>query len=187
MSQKYAYNDFGYLSSIVSVIAAASGALTTALYSGGVAVGGNMASQHYNYDAQVQNYNEARKKVQCIYRVLSERSVNESLLIKDDVTDEFIRIIRPTINSALDDIYFDLESKQSSVELKSADLKSLSDAFAKQKEAESKMTYYNAGLYSTGTTDAEKAENSKKRMILAQSIQASVSICKVLGDLPQRD
>jgi hypothetical protein len=144
-SQKYAYTDFGYLGSIVSVIAAASGALTTALYSGGAAVGGGMAAQHYNYDSQIQNYSVAMKKVQCIYRKLSERTVNEFMLIKLDTHSDIARVLTPFINNTLDDIYFELDSKQSSIDLKAPDLKLLADAFSKQKEISSKIATLNNG------------------------------------------
>lgn len=183
-SQKYAYTDFGYLGSIVSVIAAASGALTTALYSGGAAVGGGMAAQHYNYDSQIQNYSVARKKVQCIYRKLNERTVNESLLIKFDTHSDIARILTPSINNALDDIYFELDSKQSSIDLKTPDLKLLADAFSKQKEISPKIASLNNGPLPINNYE-NKSKNEEARIILAQNIQMAVSICKVLGDAPQ--
>lgn len=183
-SQKYAYTDFGYLGSIVSVIAAASGALTTALYSGGAAVGGGMAAQHYNYDSQIQNYSVARKKVQCIYRKLNERTVNESLLIKFDTHSDIARILTPSINNALDDIYFELDSKQSSIDLKTPDLKLLADAFSKQKEIPPKIASLNNGPLPINNYE-NKSKNEEARIILAQNIQMAVSICKVLGDAPQ--
>jgi len=67
------------------------------------------------------------------------------MLIKLDTHSDIARVLTPFINNTLDDIYFELDSKQSSIDLKAPDLKLLADAFSKQKEIPSKIATLNNG------------------------------------------
>lgn len=135
-TQKYALSDVSAAGAVTSVIAAASGALTTALYAGGAAVAGGVAGQRYNYDAQILNYHTTRQKINCIYRAMTDLSTQQLTIAMDNKSDpSVIQTIRPYLRGVISEIAFELESQQSAVNLIAPDLKSISGILSEQQSA----------------------------------------------------
>lgn len=173
--QKYAANEIGLLGSLTSVIAAASGALTTALYSGGVAVGGGIVESRYNYDSQILNYRLTRYKLNCIYRAMIDMPSPERELINNDTKNKgvIINIIEPYIRNVLYDIKFDLETQQYSVTLVTPDLEQLTKLIKSYEAEKSK------GTQGVNTYDFNSNEANAELLTVAEKIRTQVGICKI--------
>lgn len=135
-TQKYALSDVSAAGAVTSVIAAASGSLTTALYAGGIAVAGGVAGQRYNYDAQILNYHTTRQKLNCIYRAMTDISTQQLTVAMDDKSNpSVIQTVSPYLRGVISEIAFELESQQSAVNLIAPDLKSISGILTEQQSA----------------------------------------------------
>lgn len=173
--QKYAASEIGLLGTITSVIAAASGAITTAIYSGGVGIGGGMVEGRYNYDSQVLNYRLARYKLNCIYRAMTVMPASERELINSDTDDKgvIVKAIEPFIRNVIYDIKFELESQQYSVSLVTPDIGQLTKLLKSYEVQDKKGDQggHALALYSP--------ESKLELLTIAEKIRAQVGICKI--------
>ncbi|MGL4723090.1 MAG: hypothetical protein ACRCWW_01070 [Scandinavium sp.] len=179
-NQKYALSDIGFLGGLTSVIAAASGALTTALYSGGVAIGGSTLSQRYNYDVQMLNYNVTRAKLNCIYKAMTELTGKEQLLIVSDSDNVIAGTLRPYIGGVLNDLEFELEKQQTTVSVVAPDLGAVSQ-FLTQKNAANKLLASKPPA-SGGNQNFRsyiRMPDNTERLAVVNKISADVGLCKI--------
>jgi hypothetical protein len=190
--QKNSLGDVGALGTLTAVIAAASGAVTSALFGGGVALGSGAVSQRYNYDTQLLNYQVTKEKINCIYRSVTELTASQYNIIIDD-NSKSRRIpsaLLPYSNGVLNDLIFELQTQQAAVTLLTPDLTALTSLLDKKKKAghpvvkESKVgglvRYSYATTYSNGIkvvgqpVDANIVYDN-----LADLIMSNIGLCKL--------
>lgn len=180
-SQKYAASDIAFLGTVVSVIAAASGALTTALYSGGVGVGGSMVSQRYNYDVQISNYRAAIMKLNCMYRSMLQLPADELKWMEEDTTGIPMQILQPYVSSVISDIHFELDKKQSEVELTAPDLTSLAGLIDNYNKARKDVLNGKTRGMVVASGEVPKPDDAAL-LALTEAIRANIGICKITSN-----
>ncbi|QCP62352.1 hypothetical protein [Pantoea sp. SO10] len=169
-TQKYAFSDVSAVGAVTSVIAAASGALTTALYAGGATVAGGVAGQRYSYDAQILNYRTTRQKLNCIYRAMTDISSEQLIVAMDDTrTPSVIQILKPYIRSVISDLAFELESEQSAVNLIAPDINAISKIINEK----------NAAIMVQRNLPRNKATEPNAVTAIAEVIRISIKACKI--------
>ena len=169
-NQKYALSDTSAAGAVTSVIAAASGALTTALYAGGVSVVGGAAGQRYNYDVQLLNYRTTRQKLNCVYRSMTDITTQQmAVAMNDSNSPSVIGVLKPYLNSVISDLTFELESEQAAVNLVAPDLASIAATIKERDSAKDKLESYRPGLFDT---------NSDSVLDLAELIRTNIKMCK---------
>lgn len=179
--QKYVASDVAFLGTVTSVVAAASGAITTALYSGGVGIGGGLVTQRYNYDAQLNNYRSAREKLNCMYRAMLEIPGEELTMLQQNKNGAVTRILQPYISAVIYDIYFELETKQSVVELNTPDLTALTKLFTDYKK-----TREFVDTATKNGTHPLLGQEDTALIPLTENIRTKIGICKITpGAAPQ--
>lgn len=169
-TQKYSLSDISAAGALTSVIAAASGALSTALYAGGISVVGGAVSQRYNYDVQLLNYRTTRQKLNCIYRSMTDISTQQLAIAIDDKNNpSVIGILKPYLNSIISDILFELESEQAAVNLIVPDINSITEAFKERDSAKKHLESYQPGVFGSNTNSV---------LDLAELIRTNIKMCK---------
>lgn len=169
-TQKYALSDTSATGAVTSVIAAASGALTTALYAGGVSVVGGAVGQRYNYDIQLLNYRTTRQKINCIYRSMTDITTQQlAVAMNDKNNPSVIGVLKPYLNSVTSDLIFELESEQAAVNLVAPDLSSIAATMNERDSAKKRLESPQLQL-ADGKPDAVLA--------LAELIRTNIKMCK---------
>lgn len=165
-TQKYILSDTSAAGAVTSVIAAASGALTTALYAGGTSVVGGAVGQRYNYDIQLLNYRTSRQKLNCIYRSMMDITSDQMDVAMSTVPSPSVSaLIQPYLNSLMSDLVFELQSEQAAISLVAPDVTAIADTLNQQKAAK-------AGLM------AFPAADKKSATALAELIRTNIKMCK---------
>lgn len=165
-TQKYVLSDTSAAGAVTSVIAAASGALTTALYAGGVSVIGGVAGQRYNYDIQLLNYRTTRQKLNCIYRSMMDITSDQMDVATSTVPVPSVsQLIQPYINSVMSDLVFELQSEQASVSLVTPDVSAIAETLNQQKAAQSSIMSF-------------QPADKKSSIALAELIRTNIKMCK---------
>ncbi|MCA1179735.1 MULTISPECIES: hypothetical protein [unclassified Pantoea] len=169
-TQKYSLNDISAVGAVTSVIAAASGALTTALYAGGVSVVGGAAGQRYNYDVQLLNYRTTRQKLNCIYRSMTDITTQQlAVAMNDNNAPSVIGVLKPYLNSVTSDLIFELESEQAAVNLVAPDLNSIAATVNERNSAKNKLESPQVNFDSS---------NPVAVLALAELIRTNIKMCK---------
>ena len=178
-NQKYSISDIGFLGGLTSVIAAASGAITTALYSGGVAVGGNTISQRYNYDVQILNYNITREKLNCMYKSMTELNSQQQKIIINDTNNTLAGVLKPYVDGVLNDLEFELEKQQTTMSIVAPDISVVSKLLTKEK-ASGQALKNNKGIRAYGLTlGFNEHIDDAAIFVLADNIEANIGLCKI--------
>ncbi|EMW0871528.1 hypothetical protein AAEK27_004626 [Klebsiella quasipneumoniae] len=193
-NQKNILGDVGMLGSITAVIAAASGAVTTALYGGGVALGSGAASQRYNYDIQLLNYQVTKEKINCMYRSVTELTASQyNIIIDDNSKNHRIALaLLPYTHGILNDLIFELQTQQAAVTLVTPDLTALTSLLDKKRKADQPVIKGSNGgksVYLSKITGAKgtKGYPSEYKEInsnivydsLADLIMSNIGLCKL--------
>lgn len=169
-TQKYALSDTSATGAVTSVIAVASGALTTALYAGGILVVGGAAGQRYNYDVQLLNYRTTRQKLNCIYRSMTDITTQQlAVAINDSNNPSVIGVLKPYLNSVTSDLIFELESEQAAVNLVAPDLTSIAATVNERDSAKKHLESPQLNL---------AASNPDAVLALAELIRNNIKMCK---------
>jgi hypothetical protein len=165
-TQKYVLSDTSAAGAVTSVIAAASGALTTALYAGGVSVVGGVAGQRYNYDLQLLNYRTSRQKLNCIYRSMMDITSDQmNVAISTKPNPSVTTLIQPYLNSVMSDLMFELQSEQAAVSLVAPDVTAIAETLNNQKAAKDNLMSFQADDINSATA-------------LAELIRTNIKMCK---------
>lgn len=169
-TQKYVLSDLSAAGAVTSVIAAASGALTTALYAGGTSVVGGVAGQRYNYDIQMLNYRTTRQKLNCIYRSMMDiTSEQMQVAISKEPVPSVAALIKPYLNSVISDLEFQLQSEQAAVSLVAPDVTAIAETLNQQRAAQRKIESFPAETFVTDRPSA---------IALAELIRTNIKMCK---------
>lgn len=165
-TQKYVLSDVSAAGTVTSVIAAASGALTTALYGGGVSVVGGVVGQRYNYDVQLLNYHTTRQKLNCIYRAMTDITSNQlDMAISTKTEPSVSELIKPYLNSVISDLVFELQSQQAAVSLVAPDVAAITEGLNQQKTAQKNFT-------------SSQTDDRSRTLALAELIRTNIKMCK---------
>ncbi|GKV75842.1 hypothetical protein PEC106568_10160 [Pectobacterium carotovorum subsp. carotovorum] len=169
-TQKYALSDTSAAGAVTSVIAAASGTLTTALYAGGVSVVGGVAGQRYNYDLQLLNYRTTRQKFNCIYRAMMDLPTNQlQIAISTTPSPSVTELIRPSLNSAMSELMFELQSQQAAVSLVAPDITAIAETLKQQRAAQAHIVAVRPENF---------LQNTPSASALAELIRTNINMCK---------
>ncbi len=169
-NQKYTLSDTSAAGAVTSVIAAASGALTTALYAGGVSVVGGVAGQRYNYDIQLLNYRTTRQKLNCIYRSMMDISSEQMrTAISKEPDPSVVQLIQPYLNSVMSDLVFELQSEQAAVSLVVPNVTAIADTLNQQLAARKKLMSLRSRARFPDKTEA---------LAVAELIRTNIKMCK---------
>jgi len=178
LNQKYALGDVSMLGAVTSAIAAASGAVTTALYGGGVAIGSGVVSQRYNYDVQLINYQVTREKLNCMYRSMTVLTASQYYIISDSEQSDrrIAKALAPYVYSVLNDLKYELQKQQAAVSLVAPDLTALSGLLEKRK-ATDKNFIGKSSAYTLA--EGESVANDVVYENTADNIMANIGLCKL--------
>lgn len=169
-TQKYVISDTSATGAVTSVIAAASGALTTALYAGGVSVVGGAAGQRYNYDTQLLNYRTTRQKLNCIYRSMMDISSEQMrTAISEELAPTVVQLIRPYLNSVMSDLVFELQSEQAAVSLVVPNVTVIADTLDQQLAARKKILTLRS---------RNRVPDKAEALAVAELIRTNIKMCK---------
>jgi len=174
--QTYGYNEVGFFSTLVAVISAASGSVTTAMYSGGIAAGANVFPGHYNYATQIYNYKTAAASANCMYEVIN--LLDQGVVLIIDTNKTYYADVGNYLYQNLEDLAYELEIRQAGVELITPNLDALAEAIKKeQKNKES--------LLSVTASQGRELYSKEDKELAVAYVKSKIKLCRInMSDKP---
>ncbi|MBH3281667.1 hypothetical protein I5N59_13020 [Serratia marcescens] len=166
----YGYNEVGFLGTLVAVISAASGSVTTAMYSGGIAVGDNIFSGHYNYAAQIYNYKTAAASANYMYEVIN--LLDQGVVLIIDNNKAYYTDVGNYLYQNLGDLAYELEIRLAGVELITPNLDALAEAIKKEQQNK-------ARLLGVTTSQGYKFYSKEDKELAVASVTLKIKICRI--------
>ncbi|HCR3023991.1 TPA: hypothetical protein ON323_003073 [Serratia marcescens] len=168
--QIYGYNEVGFFGTLVAVISAASGSVTTAMYSGGIAAGANIFPGHYNYATQIYNYKTAAASANCMYEAINLLDQDITLII--NANKAYYTDIGNYLYQNLEDLAYELEVRQAGVELITPNLDALAEAIKKEQQNKEKL------LSITMSQESKFYSKEDKELVVA-SVKSKIKLCRI--------
>ncbi|CAI1005531.1 Uncharacterised protein [Serratia entomophila] len=174
--QKYGYGEAGFFGAIVAVISAASGAVTTAMYSGGVAAGANVFPSHYNYEVQIYNYKAAATAANCMYEVIN--LLDNDIVLMINASEPLYNEVGNELYQNLEDLAYELEIKQAGVTLITPNLDALAAAVRLNQQNEE-------GLATIKNHRGYDLSSQNNRDTVISSVKSKLRLCRLnMSDKP---
>ncbi|MBN5452135.1 hypothetical protein JY543_21470 [Serratia marcescens] len=144
--------------------------MTTAMYSGGIAVGDNIFSGHYNYAAQIYNYKTAAASANYMYEVIN--LLDQGVMLIIDNNKAYYTDVGNYLYQNLGDLAYELEIRLAGVELITPNLDAMAEAIKKEQQNK-------ARLLGVTTSQGYKFYSKEDKELAVASVTLKIKICRI--------